>query len=110
MKNNYSSLDVAIMVALVRRRVLGTRLANVYDLGPRNYLLRLQKKNTKVLLLCESGVRFHPTGTIFFYFFFFLLFILFCFRVDIDFFFLSEVDVRLRSSPLLSPLSDWGAL
>jgi len=42
--------------------VSGYRIANVYDVNPRTYVLKLTKPDSpKLLLLIESGVRFHLT-------------------------------------------------
>uniref|UniRef100_A0A8C4QDR9 Ribosome quality control complex subunit NEMF n=1 Tax=Eptatretus burgeri TaxID=7764 RepID=A0A8C4QDR9_EPTBU len=42
-------------------RLLGLRVTNVYDIDNKTYLIRLQKPDTKVMLLIESGIRIHTT-------------------------------------------------
>ena len=37
------------------------RVANIYDLNSRTYLLKFQKPDEKVFLLIESGTRIHTT-------------------------------------------------
>jgi hypothetical protein len=89
MKTRFTAADVAAQVACLRARCLGHRVANVYDLNPRTYLLKLHQSGTeaaaaaavaaedagtgaagaaeedasavKTLLLLESGTRFHTT-------------------------------------------------
>ena len=55
-------LDVKASVANLRTQILGARVANVYDLDPKTYLIKTAKGGEKVLLLLESGVRFHSTA------------------------------------------------
>jgi predicted ribosome quality control (RQC) complex YloA/Tae2 family protein len=49
-------------IANLRNQLLGARCANVYDLDPKTYLIKTAKGGEKVLLLLESGVRFHSTN------------------------------------------------
>ncbi|KAI7842328.1 hypothetical protein COHA_003968 [Chlorella ohadii] len=61
-KQRFSSADVAAEAACLRQRCLGMRVANVYDINPKTYVLKLAKSGEdgdKVLLLIESGARFH---------------------------------------------------
>ncbi|PSC75362.1 nuclear export mediator factor Nemf-like isoform X1 [Micractinium conductrix] len=61
-KQRFSSADVAAEAACLRQRCLGMRVANVYDINPKTYVLKLARSgedSDKVLLLVESGVRFH---------------------------------------------------
>jgi predicted ribosome quality control (RQC) complex YloA/Tae2 family protein len=62
-KTRLTSLDVHVLVTNVRAQFLGLRLANLYDLGPRTYLLKFHRPNEggKGFLLIESGVRMHST-------------------------------------------------
>ena len=62
-KGRFSAADVRAMVRDLRGRVLGMRLVNVYDLDAKTYLfkLALPGQPEKVMLLMESGVRFHTT-------------------------------------------------
>jgi predicted ribosome quality control (RQC) complex YloA/Tae2 family protein len=41
---------------------VGLRLQQVYDIDHRTYLLKLQEKEDKAVLLIESGNRFHTTA------------------------------------------------
>lgn len=61
MKSPFTSLDVRAMVAALQSTV-GYRIANVYDINPKTYVLRLAKPDSKVLLLIESGIRIHTTA------------------------------------------------
>ncbi|KAL4425918.1 hypothetical protein ABPG75_009934 [Micractinium tetrahymenae] len=61
-KQRFSSADVAAEAACLRQRCLGMRVANVYDINPKTYVLKLARSGEdgdKVLLLIESGARFH---------------------------------------------------
>lgn len=60
-KSRFTSLDVRCAVADVRRKVLGLRVANVYDLSAKAYLFKLVKPDVKAFLVLESGLRFHCT-------------------------------------------------
>ena len=84
-KSRFDGLDVAAMTSHIKRTMLGFKLANVYDgsalLGEKSggvYLFKLadvsgasttgggdgegeEEKSKRVMLLMESGVRFHPT-------------------------------------------------
>jgi hypothetical protein len=88
-KSRFDGLDVAAMTSHIKRSMLGFKLANVYDgsailLGGMDkngvYLFKLadpsgaatvtggggegekeEEKSKRVMLLMESGVRFHPT-------------------------------------------------
>ena len=62
-KARFSSLDVAAVVSSLRGAILGYRIANIYDISPRTYLLKLQKsgEDSKLFVLIESGVRVHLT-------------------------------------------------
>jgi predicted ribosome quality control (RQC) complex YloA/Tae2 family protein len=46
---------------LLRRKLVGLRMANVYDVSGRLYLLKLSKANRKEHLLIEAGIRLHTT-------------------------------------------------
>jgi predicted ribosome quality control (RQC) complex YloA/Tae2 family protein len=61
-KQRFTSADVAAEVACVRQRCLGMRVANLYDINPKTYVIKLARSgedSDKVLLLVESGMRFH---------------------------------------------------
>lgn len=49
------------MVNSIRPSAVGCKLANIYDINSKVYLLKLQRKGFRCLLLLESGVRFHLT-------------------------------------------------
>ncbi|CAL4891663.1 unnamed protein product [Urochloa decumbens] len=67
-KARMTTSDVAAEVKCLRR-LIGMRLANVYDITPKTYLFKLMNssgitesgESERVLLLMESGVRFHTT-------------------------------------------------
>lgn len=64
-KVRFDGLDVAAMVAQWNREALGRRVVNIYD-GPNGdtYLFKLDKKpgeESNLLLVIESGLRFHST-------------------------------------------------
>lgn len=42
--------------------MVGLRVNQVYDIDNKTYLIRFQDKDTKTVLLLESGFRFHTTG------------------------------------------------
>lgn len=57
-----SAMDVRALVTLLRRRLVGLRVANVYDVSGRLYLLKMAKGGVKEHLLVESGIRIHTTN------------------------------------------------
>ncbi|KAJ1265873.1 hypothetical protein BS78_08G106800 [Paspalum vaginatum] len=67
-KARMTTTDVAAEVKCLRR-LIGMRLANVYDITPKTYLFKLMNssgitesgESENVLLLMESGARFHTT-------------------------------------------------
>ena len=73
MKSRFTSLDIAAMVASLRPSLLGSRIANVYDIGGKLFLLKFttslsedldaedEDSRGKPILLIEAGVRFHLT-------------------------------------------------
>eukprot|EP00877_Chromochloris_zofingiensis_P000091 jgi/Chrzof1/10082/Cz04g26130.t1 len=66
-KQRMTSADVAGEVACLKQRLLGLRLANVYDINAKVYILKLAKSGAdgdKVFLLLESGTRFHTVQVI----------------------------------------------
>jgi hypothetical protein len=69
-----TALDVRALVLNLRLKLIGLRypiqnnnftliirLANVYDLSGKQYLLKFAKANRKEVLLIESGIRVHST-------------------------------------------------
>ncbi|KJE93248.1 serologically defined colon cancer antigen 1 [Capsaspora owczarzaki ATCC 30864] len=61
MKQRFSSLDIIASIALLRSRLIGLRVTNVYDINFKTYLFKLAKPGFKAILLVESGIRFHTT-------------------------------------------------
>lgn len=53
LKKNYFSITP---------RLVGLRVNQIYDIDNRTYLIRFQEKDTKCVLLLESGNRFHTTA------------------------------------------------
>lgn len=62
MKQKMSAMDVRALVTLLRQRLVGLRVANVYDVSGRLYLLKMAKGGVKEHLLVESGIRIHTTN------------------------------------------------
>ena len=61
MKQKMSAIDVRALVLILRKKLVGLRMANVYDVSGRLYLLKLSKANRKEHLLIEAGIRLHTT-------------------------------------------------
>ncbi|EDQ92617.1 uncharacterized protein MONBRDRAFT_628, partial [Monosiga brevicollis MX1] len=61
MKNRFSTLDLQVQLAELKPRLTGMRVANIYDIDNKTYLIRLQQTPEKAVLLIESGIRFHTT-------------------------------------------------
>ena len=57
-----TAMDVRALVILLRQKLIGLRVANVYDVSGRLYLLKLSKGGVKEHLLIESGIRIHTTN------------------------------------------------
>ena len=55
-------MDVRALVIQLRRKIVGLRVANIYDVSGRLYLLKLSKGGSKETLLIESGIRIHCTN------------------------------------------------
>ena len=62
MKQKMTAMDVRALVILLRRKLVGLRVANVYDVSGRLYLLKMSKGGVKENLLIESGIRIHTTS------------------------------------------------
>jgi len=56
-----SLLDVRAMVKELKTKILGLRLANLYHLSSRIFLLKLSGTDVKQFVIVESGVRMHTT-------------------------------------------------
>lgn len=62
MKNRMTVIDVKVMVAELQDKIVGMRCANVYDYNQKTYMFKMALPDQpKVLLLMESGIRFHAT-------------------------------------------------
>ncbi|XP_064403966.1 ribosome quality control complex subunit NEMF-like isoform X2 [Halichondria panicea] len=61
MKEKFTTIDLFAVLRELRERLLGMRVANVYDIDQKTYLIKLAKTDLKVMLLLESGVRMHTT-------------------------------------------------
>lgn len=62
MKQRYSSLDVKIIAHELSNSLVTLRLANVYDLSSRIFLLKFAKPDHRQQLLIDSGFRCHLTS------------------------------------------------
>lgn len=47
---------------LIFIRLIGLRVDQIYDIDKKTYLIRFAKSGQKVVLLLESGTRFHTTS------------------------------------------------
>ncbi len=55
MKTRFTAADVAAQVACLRASCLGHRCANVYDLNPRTYLLKLSQSGADAAAAAAAG-------------------------------------------------------
>eukprot|EP01083_Nonionella_stella_P040090 109009_1 len=60
-KGRFTALDVTAMTTSLKEILIGTRVANIYDLNGRTYLLKFSGKDKRLFLIMESGIRFHCT-------------------------------------------------
>ncbi|XP_072126852.1 ribosome quality control complex subunit NEMF [Mobula birostris] len=60
MKLRFNTVDVRVIISELQS-LLGMRVNNVYDVDNKTYLIRLQKPESKAVLLVESGIRIHTT-------------------------------------------------
>ncbi|XP_041069772.1 nuclear export mediator factor NEMF-like isoform X2 [Carcharodon carcharias] len=60
MKSRFNTVDIRAIVSELQS-LLGMRVNNVYDVDNKTYLIRLQKPESKAMLLVESGIRIHTT-------------------------------------------------
>uniref|UniRef100_A0A671V3P0 Ribosome quality control complex subunit NEMF n=1 Tax=Sparus aurata TaxID=8175 RepID=A0A671V3P0_SPAAU len=61
MKTRFTTVDIRAVIAEVNANYIGMRVYNVYDIDNKTYLIRLQKPDSKAVLLVESGTRIHST-------------------------------------------------
>ncbi|XP_071972107.1 ribosome quality control complex subunit NEMF isoform X2 [Engystomops pustulosus] len=61
MKSRYNTIDIRAVISELSDSLLGMRVNNVYDVDTKTYLIRLQKPDSKAILLVESGIRIHTT-------------------------------------------------
>ena len=62
MKQRMTALDVRALVIMLRQKLKGMRVANIYDVSGKLYLIKLAKSSKKEFLLIESGIRVHTTN------------------------------------------------
>ncbi|KXL47776.1 hypothetical protein M433DRAFT_110466 [Acidomyces richmondensis BFW] len=62
MKTGFSSLDVRVIAHELSKSLVTLRLANIYDLSTRIFLLKFAKPNHREQLLIDSGFRCHLTS------------------------------------------------
>eukprot|EP01035_Chromulina_nebulosa_P016824 gene16824-22308_t len=62
-KTRFTTTDVKAIVRDVRITLLGQRIANIYDINDKTYLMKfaIPGESEKPFLLLESGIRFHQT-------------------------------------------------
>ncbi|XP_030574071.1 ribosome quality control complex subunit NEMF [Archocentrus centrarchus] len=61
MKTRFTTVDIRAVIAEINANYIGMRVYNVYDIDSKTYLIRLQKPDSKAVLLIESGTRIHST-------------------------------------------------
>uniref|UniRef100_A0A8C4GK25 Ribosome quality control complex subunit NEMF n=1 Tax=Dicentrarchus labrax TaxID=13489 RepID=A0A8C4GK25_DICLA len=61
MKTRFTTVDIRAVIAEINANYIGMRVNNVYDIDNKTYLIRLQKPDSKAVLLVESGTRIHST-------------------------------------------------
>eukprot|EP01084_Bolivina_argentea_P026545 49373_1 len=61
-KGRFTALDVSAMTTSLQELIIGTRIANIYDLNSRTYLIKFSGKDKRLFLIMESGIRFHCTS------------------------------------------------
>ncbi len=61
MRTRYHTIDIRAIVKNLQSSILGLRVANIYDINPKTYLIKLAKPDHKAFLLIESGSRIHTT-------------------------------------------------
>ena len=61
MKSRFNAVDVAFSVLDIKKNSIGKRVANVYDINGKTYLIKLSGGKGKGMILIESGIRLHAT-------------------------------------------------
>ncbi|KAL1257316.1 hypothetical protein QQF64_010560 [Cirrhinus molitorella] len=61
MKSRFNTVDIRAAIAEINANCVGMRVNNIYDIDTKTYLIRLQKPDSKSVLLIESGIRIHCT-------------------------------------------------
>nr|CAD7402804.1 unnamed protein product [Timema poppensis] len=61
MKTRFSTYDLICSVTELQK-LIGMRVAQVYDIDHKTYLIKLQRTEEKAILLLESGNRIHTTA------------------------------------------------
>ncbi|KAK7790282.1 hypothetical protein R5R35_003862 [Gryllus longicercus] len=61
MKTRFSTFDLMCSITELQR-LIGMRVAQVYDIDHKTYLIKLQRTEEKCVLLLESGSRMHTTS------------------------------------------------
>ena len=54
MKQRYNALDLKVALFELKTSFLGCRVANVYDVDHKTYLIKLTKPDSKAVILIES--------------------------------------------------------
>ena len=54
-------LDLVATTKELRKALIGTRLANIYDINAKTFLFKFARSDEKLFLLMESGIRVHLT-------------------------------------------------
>lgn len=62
MKQRFNNLDLRAALFELREAFLGCRVANIYDVDHKTYLIKLTKPDSKAVILIESGIRIHGTS------------------------------------------------
>jgi predicted ribosome quality control (RQC) complex YloA/Tae2 family protein len=61
MKSRFSTLDIKAALKEVQENLVDHYVLNIYDIDSKTYLIKLRNKDSKKILLLESGGRIHPT-------------------------------------------------
>ncbi|XP_067939413.1 ribosome quality control complex subunit NEMF-like [Watersipora subatra] len=61
MKSRFSTVDIKAVILEIKEQFSGLRVANIYDIDHKTYLIKFTKPDSKKVLLIESGIRLHIT-------------------------------------------------